>query len=84
MVYFPIVIFYIFFGIGAGIRYLYFRLIGKRRKYETIIAPNLQSLWNFLLSFLIIAVILFLVYQCSVRTIKRDDVPIEVLMNKKY
>lgn len=84
MVYIPIVFFYIIFGIGAGIRFVYFLLIGKRKKYDDLIAVNIQSIWNILLSFIVIGIFLYLVYKYDVRTTDKKYPPIEVLMNKKH
>lgn len=82
MTYYPIVLFYIIFGIGAGIRYIYFLLIGKRKKYDDLIAPSIQSVWNVLLSLIAVGILLFLVNKYDVKTTKHP--PIDILMNKKY
>lgn len=82
--YFPIIIFYIIFGIGAGIRYIYFLFIGKRKKYDDLIAPSIQSVWNVILSLVVVGVILFLVNKYDKKTTNTKHPPIEVLMNKKY
>jgi hypothetical protein len=84
MVYIPIVIFYTIFGIGASIRYVYFLSIGKKKKYDDLIAPNIQSVWNFLLSLIVVGIFLFLLYKNDIRTSDKKYPPIEVLMNKKY
>lgn len=84
MIYIPIIIFYSIFGIGAGIRYFYFLLIGKRKKYDDLIAPSIQSVWNFLLSLIVVGISLFLVYKYDVRVTDKKHPPVEVLMNKKY
>lgn len=84
MVYIPIVIFYIIFAIGAGVRYSYFMLIGKKRKYDDLIAPNIQTLWNLLLSLIVIGTFLFLVYKFDHRKTDRTKQSIEILLNKKY
>lgn len=83
MVYIPIVIFYAIFGIGAGVRYIYFLLIGKRKKYDDLIAPTTQSVWNILLSLIVIVIILSLVSMYDVKSTEKHP-PLEILMNKKY
>lgn len=70
---------YTVFGIGAGIRYFYYLLIGKKKKYNDLIAPNSQSIWNILLSAIIIGIFIYFASKYNVRA---DDYPIDRLMNK--
>ena len=76
-------LFYAIFGIGAGIRYIYFRLRGKKRTFDDLIAPNAQGLWNILISAIVVGVFLYLVVKYDAKLEDRHP-PIEVLMNKKY
>lgn len=76
-------LFYATFGIGAGVRYIYFRLRGKKRTFDDLIAPNAQGLWNILISAIVVAIFLYLVNKYDARLEGRHP-PIEVLMNKKH
>ncbi|MFT3993781.1 MAG: hypothetical protein QM660_05705 [Dysgonomonas sp.] len=84
MAYIPIVVFYTFLGIGAGIRYIYFLSIGKRKKYNDLIAPDIQTIWNFLLSIVVIGIVIFLVNKYDVHTTGKRHPPLEILMNREF
>lgn len=77
-----IIVVYIVFGIGAGIRYVYFLAIGKRRKYDDLIAPNIQGIWNILISLIVVGLFAYLVIKYDTRTTDKKHPPIELLMNK--
>lgn len=51
----------IVFGVGAGIRYIFFLLIGKRKTYDSLITPDNQDKWNILIGFLCAGTIVYLV-----------------------
>lgn len=84
MIYIPIIIFYAIFGIGAGIRYIYFLFIDKRKKYDDLIAPNVQSIYNLLLSIIVMGLLLFLVCKFDVHMTHKKLPSIEILMNRMY
>lgn len=44
------VLIYIVFGIGAGARYIFFWLIGKKKPYNDLIEPANQDKWNIIVS----------------------------------
>lgn len=51
----------IVFGLGAGVRYIFFLLVGKKKTYKSLITPNHQDKWNILIGFILASLIVYLV-----------------------
>lgn len=70
---------YFIFGIGAGIRFLFFRLIGKKIKYNDLIEPKSQDKWNILVSIVIPFILIYLLLELDI-FLKNRHSPIERFM----
>lgn len=53
----------IVFGIGAGSRYIFFWLIGKKKKYNDLIEPASQDKWNVIVSFTVVGILLYFIVE---------------------
>lgn len=47
------ILIYIVLGIGAGSRYIFFWIIGKKKSYNELVEPDNQDKWNIIVSILI-------------------------------
>lgn len=54
------------FGIGAGIRYVFFFLVGKKKEYKDLIEPRSEDKWNVLVSLIIMLPIVYVILKCGV------------------
>lgn len=54
------VLVYIVFGIGAGLRYIFFKIIGRKKKYNDLIEPSSQDKWNILITVIVVGLIIYL------------------------
>lgn len=69
------------FGLGAGIRYLFFLLIGRKKLYNDLIEPKSQDKWNILIAIIIGIIIVYLIFKYDTFLIDRHP-PIDILMNR--
>lgn len=53
----------IVFGIGAGIRYIFFQIIGQKKAYDDLITPKSQDKWNVLVGLILACIILYIALQ---------------------
>lgn len=66
----------IVFGIGAGIRYLFLIIIGRRKTYDDLIMPKSQDKWNVLVGFIITAIIIYVAVKYSPSAVSTSYPPI--------
>ncbi|MBD8388434.1 hypothetical protein [Dysgonomonas sp. BGC7] len=82
--YIHIIIVYVVFGIGAGVRYIYYRIRGKKKKYDDLIAPTFKNTWNILISAIVIWLFIWGAISLDERLKRNNPHKIETLMRKRY
>jgi len=73
---------YIVFGLGAGIRYIFFRVIGKKKKYNDLIEHKSQDKWNLLISIIMVALIIYVISESGLLSI--NEKPLDKRIMKYY
>jgi len=75
---------YVIFGISAGIRYLFFLVIGRKKRYSDLIEAKGQDKWNSIVMIAIILLVIFLDLKYGVHLEdKHKHPPIDQLMHRK-
>lgn len=66
----------IIFGLGAGVRYLFFFIIGRKKRYDDLITPKLQDKWNVIVGFMFAAIVVYLAVKYSPSAVDRSYPPL--------
>lgn len=50
-------------GFGAGVRYVFFLMLGRKKKYKELIEPASQDKWNVIVSFTVVGILLYFIVE---------------------
>ena len=70
-------------GLGAGTRYIFFWMIGRRKKYEELIEPKSQDKRNIIVAIVLGVLIVYFIVEYGTHLNDRHP-PVKELMKRKY